>query len=796
MTTPVQLAPLTPSESLQKVHPSKPLIKKRRLLDAQPQTNSPSSYSSSLPKVTNSSNVSLLPREIALRIFSLLPPEEAIQANTIFLGNFAAFSAERPVLIDYAKSLGFQVDASQAIPELKAQASTFLNEIKKECLQLLQAGVISPREEPTSSTQEPNQQNWSAALQQLKLLKTKELFQLLGNDSIYKTPKILNYLHHIQEYFQQEGSEEDESKGVIKALDHNNLQALKLLMDVKANIHLVNAQGMTPLLAACANGDLHFAEKLLNLKADSRAVLKDGSGCPELAVQSRNVVLADFILKHCGISKVEHLQPLMDIAIAKEDREMIDLLYKKGAPLTPLHVTLAAKNKQFDTCIYLIEKYQLSSLTADSEGNLPIQYASMFGSVDHIKKLIQQPGLDVNVRRANGSTLLMSIVERKDIDESAKVECVTLLLSLAANPNLSLNVPINGFEMTPLRASLRSGETKVSQLLLTIPPLNPTPLILSVFWNVKNTELLATLKKYGADINARWINRNIIYYLFENIVTSAEDKLVLFKEYLNLGGVPEIINYNFEGHPTAKSILSVLYSERIAFPKITEFLFNDLKTNRRFSLKPSDDPHFLITSLLNSCRSAASHEFLLDLIKTTPQTDSQIYDSISSLLQNSSVDIPIGQNVELLKALLAKPYSPRCEGTHTRPPLLVVAIKDSRKGYKQVFTKILLENGANPDLKTKKNVSARSLSKKMPWLNKLLDKIATQKPSEPQVAPVGKGKEPDEAEEAVDTNEASFPMALDDDPNWITNEQSSLSVEEDKPSPNPVDWLANFEWDF
>jgi len=283
---------------------------------------------------------------------------------------------------------------------------------------------------------------------------------------------------------------------------NNNQEAIKKLIDLGANPHLVDIDGQTPLHLltgednsntiellyksdkslinarsnskttpihiTALNGDLGGTKTLLRLGADSNLLDCNDFTTLHYAAVGGNVKIIDLLyqqnnslLNATTNQNTAHQTPL-HIAVSSGKYNAVKKLIELGAPIdtkslnnwTAFHYAAQEGNLEIIDFLYKKKPSLIESLTSTSA--TPLHIAAANGKLGAVKKFIELGVADFNATDINGWTVLHFAVQN---NYPALIDFL-----LEKNPSL-LNTP-DIFKKTPLHIAVLSGNIKTVKKLV------------------------------------------------------------------------------------------------------------------------------------------------------------------------------------------------------------------------------------------------------------------------------------------------------------------------------------------
>jgi ankyrin repeat protein len=345
------------------------------------------------------------------------------------------------------------------------------------------------------------------------------------------------------------GKEAGERTPLLEAAGQGHVEILKYLIAKGADVN-ARGKGLTPLIAACSRGYLHFGppgdhtrtihillESGADVNVQDESWLKSGRTPLMYAVTQGDAALVHDLLARGAKLDLKNKDGDTASSLAKKaELEYISQLLEKpiriGTPLSsdlPIPALVkAVKERRLDRVRILIAKGDDVNLRTPS-GNTPLMYAADGNSLDILRYLLNH-GADVNARNGNNNTALIYAVIK------GHPEIVRELLKRKADVNVknlsrgdALIYAVMGKKPKIADSLLRHGasvkekyEDGDSALLMTVKQ-NSTDLArlliahkadvnstdqdektaLMVACEKGNTEIVRSLLKAGADVSKK-----------------------------------------------------------------------------------------------------------------------------------------------------------------------------------------------------------------------------------------------------------------------------------------------------
>ena len=247
---------------------------------------------------------------------------------------------------------------------------------------------------------------------------------------------------------------------VIDAVKSGNVEAVRALLQKRADVNLAEADGMTALHWAARNNDLASARLLLRAGANTKATTRYGVTPLALAAQNGSAPMLDLLLK--GGADANAALPEGETALMTAARTgsaaSIKVLASHGANVN-VHenwmgesaLSWAAAENHTDAVKALIElgadvnkkskvlsfpefKWTTSGMVSTAlprGGWTPLMHAARQGALEAGKALAESPQIDLNIVDPDGTTALVVAIINAHYDFAA------MLLDKGADPNVA-----------------------------------------------------------------------------------------------------------------------------------------------------------------------------------------------------------------------------------------------------------------------------------------------------------------------------------------------------------------------
>jgi len=193
------------------------------------------------------------------------------------------------------------------------------------------------------------------------------------------------------------------------AVRADDMEAVDLLLRAGANVHAANRAGATPLFLAAVNGNPGMIEKLLKAGADANApILAHGETALMMASRSGNLEAVKALLNHgAQVNTKESLRGTTAIMWASEQGHapVIRYLAEHGADVRAQSSVLTPPQRRG------LAFAPPNAPPGPAKGGLtPLHFAARQGSAESVRVLIAA-GADVNQTSADGSSPLLVAVQ-------------------------------------------------------------------------------------------------------------------------------------------------------------------------------------------------------------------------------------------------------------------------------------------------------------------------------------------------------------------------------------------------
>jgi len=277
------------------------------------------------------------------------------------------------------------------------------------------------------------------------------LFKINSNKNIVKVNIVLNKFKEIKVNYLEESQKEN-----LIVLE----KQLKLYAD---QISKLDDNGYTSLCIAVENENLELVKLLLELGADVNQGISNGYTPLHIAASNGYIEIAEFLVRNrANVNKSENkgFTPIF-LAIKHKHSKMVRLLIENGADInkqaecgwSPFHAIAGAGVYDSEILeIFLKNKGDINC--RNKEGYSPIHLAIARGDIELINILLEKGG-DIDQKLNDGRTLLHYAVEREEL------EVARFLLEKGIDINAS---DANGW--TALYIAVKNEYKEIIELLL------------------------------------------------------------------------------------------------------------------------------------------------------------------------------------------------------------------------------------------------------------------------------------------------------------------------------------------
>jgi ankyrin repeat protein len=284
------------------------------------------------------------------------------------------------------------------------------------------------------------------------------------------------------------GTQGDGMTALHWAAFKDDLETAKMLLAAGANLKATTRNGaLSPLLLACANGNPAMIEAFLSAGADPNSAKADGATALMAAAATGNAGALRILIDHGALvnaTEKTHGQTALMFAAALNRPEAVRMLASHGAALNATTRVEKVEAQKLDDNGNPLPKADttVNSGNTTMGGMTALLFAARDGAIDAIKALIEA-GADVNqICTGDRSSPLVIAVS------NGHYEAGNYLVEHGANPNLA-----NVDGLTPLYATIDMQYAPVSWA--------PNPV--TVQEKVSYLVLMRALLDHGADPNAK-----------------------------------------------------------------------------------------------------------------------------------------------------------------------------------------------------------------------------------------------------------------------------------------------------
>lgn len=228
---------------------------------------------------------------------------------------------------------------------------------------------------------------------------------------------------------------------------NGNAQLIKLILETNvALFKFRDKKNKTAMTYACELGDIESIKAFLDFSS-GKIKVNTGQGVERMtplmyAASQGNYELAEFLLERKArvLSKDKFKRTALIMAVRNGHTRLASLLLQHGSEWnhadssynTPLHY---AAGSGFIECIDLLIKHGADVNAQNSWKVTPITISMLNNHLGTVKRLLQEPTVDVNGKDDKGRTLL--IMNMIDLSEPSCVNFAKYLLEKGADPNIA-----------------------------------------------------------------------------------------------------------------------------------------------------------------------------------------------------------------------------------------------------------------------------------------------------------------------------------------------------------------------
>ncbi|CAF0714986.1 unnamed protein product [Brachionus calyciflorus] len=246
-----------------------------------------------------------------------------------------------------------------------------------------------------------------------------------------KNKEFINLINRLLIDFQMDPNEKDSSDftPLMYACEHENLDLIQILIDYKANINIINSEGITCMLLAIINSCPKVVKFLLSNGFDLNIKHVNCSYITDASYLSDKEILLSLLEAGCDVNETKEdesgviLNPLW-AACERSNFPIVEILLQKGANtlirpdlnMTALHCAAMAQYENLQIVKLLVEYKCPINLKSIQAEETPLFLACNSGYTEIVEFLISL-GVDVNDCSPKARTCFQQAVFRghKDI---------------------------------------------------------------------------------------------------------------------------------------------------------------------------------------------------------------------------------------------------------------------------------------------------------------------------------------------------------------------------------------------
>src|SRR5262245_27191846 len=211
------------------------------------------------------------------------------------------------------------------------------------------------------------------------------------------------------------------------AARNNDLASARLLLGAGANAKAATRYGVTPLALAAQNGSAQMLELLLKGGADANAALPEGETTLMTAARTGSAASIKVLASHGANVNVHENwmgESALSWAAAEDHADAVKALIELGADVNKKSKVLSFPEFKWTTS-------GMVSTALPRGGWTPLMHAARQGSLEAGRAIAESPQIDLNIVDPDGTTALVVAIINAHYDFAA------MLLDKGADPNVA-----------------------------------------------------------------------------------------------------------------------------------------------------------------------------------------------------------------------------------------------------------------------------------------------------------------------------------------------------------------------
>ena len=270
-------------------------------------------------------------------------------------------------------------------------------------------------------------------------------FQVASSESIFQNPELCRLL--VTKMYENNDSFGNTPLHI--ACKDNDVQLLKVAVELKCDPNLTNITGETPVHLACTSGNLEMVRLLMKMNCDTKIENKDGDDALMIALHFGHLEIVELLIRntpratlskeirrllensldpcHLVAFHFEHSKTILHaLCCERGDTDLLRLIYSKVTPtsyeprdekgFTPLHYACYSGNT--DIAKYLINELSCDATIKTKQNEKALHLACISHAeeaviYDLVTFLVTHASCDYNDQTQDGHTPLMLLIKSK-----------------------------------------------------------------------------------------------------------------------------------------------------------------------------------------------------------------------------------------------------------------------------------------------------------------------------------------------------------------------------------------------